>query len=140
MRVQIKNYQIIMVFNVLVTTALFLYAQNNFPTDYISLFIPAVITLFCATSLFSLNELSLSKWNVAAVVMVMFILYTVNEFVRRMSLQIGDADFGISNTTYFGHSLKAPLILTLSVLFIGLILGCINALNWEKTQPPKTIT
>jgi len=55
-----------------------------------------------------------------------------------MSLQIGDADFGISNTTYFGHSLTAPLILTLSVVFIGLILGCTNGLNWGKTQSLKT--
>jgi hypothetical protein len=98
-----------------------------------------VITIFCATSLFSLNRISLSKWNLAAVVVLMIFLYVVNKLVRRMSLQIGDADFGISNTTYFGQSLKAPLILTLSVVFIGLILGCTNALNSKKAQAPKTI-
>jgi hypothetical protein len=138
MRVQVKNYQIMMVINVLITTALFLYAQNNFPMDYSSFFISAVVTLFCAASLFSLSEIALSKWNLAAVVMVVFILYVVNEFVRKMSLQVGDADYGIANTTFFGHSLTAPLILTLSVLFIGLILGWTNTINWKKTPDPKT--
>jgi hypothetical protein len=138
MRAQVKSYEIILVINILITTALFLYSQNNFPTDYGSYFTTVVITIFCATSLFSLTRISLSKWNLAAVLVLMFFLYAVNKLVRRMSLQIGDADFGISNTTYFGHSLTAPLMLTLSVLLIGLILGCMNALNLKKAQAPKT--
>jgi hypothetical protein len=140
MRVKIKNREVILVFNVLISATLYFFAQDYFPKDYNSYFLSAVFTFFCAASLFSLNKTSITKRNLIAFVVSVLCLNTANQFVKNMRFQTGDATFGVSNTVYYGRSLNAPIVLTLLTLFIGLFLGCINALNNKKYQSPEPST
>lgn len=138
MRVKIKILEAVLVFNVLASTTLFLYVQDHFPKDHKSYFLVAVITLFCAVSLLSFIKISPAMWNFIAFFFSVLFLKMANDFVKNMNSNRGEVDFGISNTVYNGHSLKAPLVLTLIILLLGLIVGAVNALIQKKVEAPET--
>jgi hypothetical protein len=118
-----KSHEVSVVITVLLSSVLFFLIQSEFPEYYISYLVPAVITYFCIMSLATLFTVNLSLNYLLLIIITIFISGLANKFVLNMNVNFNDAKYGISNTTYYGHSINAPLTLSLITVLIGVLVG-----------------